>query len=177
MRRIISLLARIAQSEAARTVAVNITAVLADVAAQLLALLRRHPLATMLVFMALQLAALQFLLAPEFTLLLGIALLDSLEAARTLAGLGLGGQACRQSGEDACEDSKAFHGFHSCPSRCPLLDRSKTPVGVMPFLINVPTGGIQVLLQIPALAPGQHAIRLVLPLLDADILLFGTQIP
>ena len=109
--------------------------------------------------------------------LLGIALLDSLEAARTLAGLGLGGQACRQSGEDACEDSKAFHGFHSCPSRCPLLGQSKTPVGVMPFLINVPTGGIQVLLQIPALAPGQHAIRLVLPLLDADILLFGTQIP
>ncbi|MBK9596281.1 MAG: hypothetical protein IPO57_13405 [Rhodocyclales bacterium] len=45
------------------------------------------------------------------------------------------------------------------------------------FPINVPTGGIQVLLQILALAPGQHAIRLVLPLLDADILLFGTQIP
>ena len=171
------MLARIAQSEAARAVAVNVTAVLADVAAQLLALLRRHPLATMLALMALQLAALQVLLAPEFTLLLGIALLDSLEAARTLAGLGLGGQACRQSGEDACEDSKAFHGFHSCPSRCPLLGQSKTPVGVMPFLINVPTGGIQVLLQILALAPGQHAIRLVLPLLDADILLFGTQIP
>jgi hypothetical protein len=97
LRRVISLLARIAQSEAARAVAVNITSVLADVAAQLLALLRRHSLATILVFMALQLAALQFLLAPELTLLLGIALLDSLEAARTFVGLGLSGQACRQS--------------------------------------------------------------------------------
>ena len=95
--------ARIAHSEAARAVAVNITAVLADVAAQLLALLWRHPLAAILVFMALQLATLQFLLAPELTLLLGIALLDSLEAARTFAGLGLGGQACRQSGEDTGE--------------------------------------------------------------------------
>lgn len=104
-------------SEAARAVAVDVAAMLADVAPQLLALLRREPARALFLPLALQLAALEFL-APHFSLALELVpaqlalLLEALEAARTVAGLSLRRKAGGQRNEDTCKDGKAFHGFN-----------------------------------------------------------------
>lgn len=104
------------ESEAARAVAVNVAAVFADVATQLLALFRREASLAAFRLVVLLLAALQ-LLAPELALALDLLatklalLLVSLETALPVAGLGLGGQAGSQGKQDACKCSQAFHGF------------------------------------------------------------------
>jgi hypothetical protein len=97
-------------SEAARAVAIDVTAMLADVAAQLLALLRREASGAALLSVALERAALEFL-APHLALLL-----EALEAALPVTRLGLGGQAGHEGQESTCKGDNVFHCFNPASS-------------------------------------------------------------
>lgn len=139
----------------------------ADVAPQLLALLRREPARAAFLLMALLPAVLE-LLAARLALLL-----EALEAALTVAGLGLSRENGGQRQKGTRQGSKTFHGSLSAKgvSRC---GRS-TQLGVVLLIVNVPARPVKVMLQVGAFGPGEDTVRLVQALFLADVALLARQ--
>lgn len=108
---------------------------LADVAAQLLALLRREPARTPLLLLAPLLAALEFLIPPEFALALEIPLLWPLEAPRLIASrrLCMSRQARSDRHEYARDECQVIHSVILSSRRRLRLAYSEAAFRIMRF--------------------------------------------